>query len=182
VSRQIFDFPEPERFVAGTVGMPGERTFFLQARYGNNVVSVVLEKLQVAALADRIEQILSVVEGTNIGFVRNIDDKPLELPIFEEFRVGTMALGWDDETHKVFIEAYAVSDAELPDMDADYDNEDNVSVDTLRVRLTPDQARSFIQRARTLVESGRPACPFCGQPLDPSGHICPRANGFKRRL
>ena len=177
--RQLFDFPEPERFVVGTVGMPGDRTFFLQARHGNNVVSVVLEKQQVAALADRVEQILSVVEGTNIGFVRNIDDKPLELPIFEEFRVGTMALGWDDDVHKVFIEAYAVSESELPDRDEDGDDE--ASVDTLRVRLTPDQARSFIQRARTMVESGRPACPFCGQPLDPSGHICPRANGFKRR-
>lgn len=177
--RQLFDFPEPERFVVGTVGMPGDRTFFLQARHGNNVVSVVLEKLQVAALADRVEQILSVVEGTNIGFVRTIDDKPLELPIFEEFRVGTMALGWDDDVNKVFIEAYAVSDAEVPDLGDELDDED--SVDTLRVRLTPDQARSFIQRARTLVESGRPACPFCGQPLDPSGHICPRANGFKRR-
>ena len=177
--RQLFDFPEPERFVVGTVGMPGDRTFFLQARHGNNVVSVVLEKQQVAALADRVEQILSVVEGTNIGFVRNIDDKPLELPIFEEFRVGTMALGWDDDVHKVFIEAYAVSESELPDMDEDGDDEE--SVDTLRVRLTPDQARSFIQRARTMVESGRPACPFCVQPLDPSGNICPRANGFKRR-
>lgn len=177
--RQLFDFPEPERFVVGTVGMPGDRTFFLQARHGNNVVSVVLEKLQVAALADRVEQILSVVEGTNIGFVRTIDDKPLELPIFEEFRVGTMALGWDDDVNKVFIEAYAVSDAEVTDLGDELDDED--SVDTLRVRLTPDQARSFIQRARTLVESGRPACPFCGQPLDPSGHICPRANGFKRR-
>ena len=179
MARQIFDFPEPERFVVGTVGMPGERTFFLQARHGNHVVSVVLEKQQVSALADRVEQILSVVEGTNLGFVREVDDKPLELPIFEEFRVGTMALGWDDDVHRVFIEAYAVSDAELPDMDADDETE---SVDTLRVRLTPDQARSFIQRARTMVESGRPACPFCGQPLDPSGHICPRANGFKRRL
>jgi uncharacterized repeat protein (TIGR03847 family) len=182
VARQVFDFPEPERFVVGTVGMPGDRTFFLQARHGNAVVSVVLEKQQVAALADRVEQILSVVEGTNVGFVRTVDDKPLELPIFEEFRVGTMALGWDDDVHKVFIEAYAVSDAELPDMDANELEDDDESVDTLRVRLTPDQARSFIQRARTLVESGRPACPFCGQPLDPSGHICPRANGFKRRL
>ena len=153
MSRQLFDFPEPERFVVGTVGMPGERTFFLQARSGNSIVSVVIEKQQVAALADRVE------------------------PIFEEFRVGTLALGWDDDAEKVVVEAYAVADEDVPDLGED----DEEGVDTLRVRLTSDQARSFILRARTMVNSGRPACPFCGQPLDPSGHICPRANGFRRR-
>ena len=177
MSRQLFDFPEPERFVVGTVGMPGERTFFLQARFGNSIVSVVIEKQQVAALADRVEQILSAISGTNTGFVREIDEKPLELPIFEEFRVGTLALGWDDDAEKVVVEAYAVADEDVPDLGED----DEEGVDTLRVRLTSDQARSFILRARTMVNSGRPACPFCGQPLDPSGHICPRANGFRRR-
>ncbi len=177
MARQLFDFPEPERFVVGTVGMPGERTFFLQARSGITIVSVVIEKQQVAALADRVEQILSVISGTNTGFVREIDQKPLELPIFEEFRVGTLALGWDDDAEKVVVEAYAIADEDVPDLGED----DEEGVDTLRVRLTSDQARSFILRARTMVNSGRPACPFCGQPLDPSGHICPRANGFRRR-
>jgi uncharacterized repeat protein (TIGR03847 family) len=180
VSRQVFDFAEPERFVVGTVGMPGERTFFLQARAGSQIISVVLEKQQVAALADRLEQILSVVEGLSAAFPQEVDDRPLELPIFEEFRVGTLALGWDDDAQKLVIEAYAVSDdtdEEVPDIGDDDEN----GVDTLRVRLTVDQGRAFILRARTMVNSGRPACPFCGQPLDPSGHICPRANGFRRR-
>jgi uncharacterized repeat protein (TIGR03847 family) len=180
VPRQVFDFAEPERFVVGTVGMPGERTFFLQARTGNRIVSVVLEKLQVAALADRLEQILSVIEGTSSGFQQDVDDRPLELPIFEEFRVGTMALGWDDDAQKLVIEAYATSDDEADEV-PDIGDDDAEGVDTLRVRLTVDQGRAFILRARTMVNSGRPACPFCGQPLDPTGHICPRANGYRRR-
>ena len=177
MTRQLFDFADPERFVVGTVGMPGERTFFLQARTGSQVVSVVLEKQQVAALADRMEQILSVVHGTNLPMPPIVDDKPLELPIFEEFRVGTMALGWDDESKKMVIEAYAVTEADVPEMGED----DEDGVDTLRVRLTAEQVRAFMQRARTMVASGRPACPFCSQPLDPTGHICPRANGFRRQ-
>jgi uncharacterized repeat protein (TIGR03847 family) len=177
VTRQLFDFEDPERFVVGTVGMPGERTFFLQARTGNRVVSVVLEKQQVAALADRMEQILSVVHGTNMPVPSVVDDKPLELPIFEEFRVGTMALGWDDDVKKMVIEAYAVTEEEVPEMGED----DEEGVDTLRVRLTSDQVRAFMQRARTMVASGRPACPFCSQPLDPNGHVCPRANGYRRQ-
>ena len=163
--------------MVGTVGMPGERTFFLHARTGNRVVSVVLEKQQVAALADRMEQILSVVHGTNAPMASAVDDKPLELPIFEEFRVGTMALGWDDESKKMVIEAYAVTEEEVPEMGED----DEEGVDTLRVRLTAEQVRAFMQRARTMVASGRPACPFCSQPLDPTGHICPRANGYRRQ-
>lgn len=178
--RQVFDFPEPERFVVGTVGMPGERTFFLQARSGNRIVSVVLEKLQVAALADRLEQILSVIEGTSSAFPHDVDDRPLELPIFEEFRVGTLALGWDDDAQKLVIEAYATSDDESDEV-PDIGDDDDEGVDTLRVRLTVDQGRAFILRARTMVNSGRPPCPFCGQPLDPTGHICPRANGYRRR-
>jgi len=177
VTRQLFDFPDPERFVVGTVGMPGERTFFLQARTGASIVSVVLEKQQVAALADRMEQILSVVRGTNLPSPAVPDDKPLELPIFEEFRVGTMALGWDDDAKKMVVEAYAVTEDEVPEMGED----DDEGVDTLRVRLTSDQVVLFMHRARTMVASGRPACPFCSQPLDPTGHICPRANGFRRR-
>lgn len=178
--RQVFDFAEPERFVVGTVGMPGERTFFLQARTGNRIVSVVLEKLQVAALADRLEQILSVVEGPGVSVSTTVDDGPLELPIFEEFRVGTLALGWDDDARKLVIEAYATSDDESDEVPGIGDDDED-GVDTLRVRLTVEQARAFILRARTMVNSGRPACPFCGQPLDPSGHICPRANGYRRR-
>ncbi|MDA3022250.1 MAG: DUF3090 family protein [Actinomycetota bacterium] len=185
--RQVFNFTEPERFVVGTVGMPGERTFFLQARQGNLITSVVIEKQQALVLAERTDQLLDEVRQTRAplvdipdgGGVGAVDVAPLELPIFEEFRVGAMALGWDEATAKVVIEAHAVTEegGQVPEI-ADDDGE---GVDTLRVWLSASQARGFAERTRAVVAAGRPPCPFCSQPLDPQGHICPRNNGYRRR-
>lgn len=187
MSRQIFDFQAPARFVAGTVGMPGERTFFLQARQGSQVTSVALEKAQVAALADRVDQLLDEVASTRAraGEVPETapadlaDVAPLDVPIVEEFRVGAMALGWDEASHRVVLEAHAVSEegGDVPDIADD----DPDGPDTLRVWLAPASARAFAERARQVVSAGRPPCPFCSQPLDPQGHVCPRANGYRRR-
>lgn len=185
MTRQVFDFTAPERFVVGTVGMPGERTFFLQARQSGQLTSVALEKAQAQALADRVDQLLDEVrerghddvvpEGTGGA----PDTAPLDAPILEEFRVGAMALGWDEANLRVVIEAHAVSEEaeEVPDIGDDAAE----GPDTLRVWLEPVQARSFAERTRAVVSAGRPACPFCSQPLDPEGHVCPRANGYRRR-
>ncbi len=187
MTRQVFDFRTPARFVAGTVGMPGERTFFLQARQANQITSVALEKAQVAALADRVDALLDEVAGTRVtaGDIPTTapsdlaDAGPLEAPIVEEFRVGAMALGWDEGSSTVVLEAHAVSeeDVEIPDIGDDA----SAGPDTLRVWLTPAAARAFAARARQVVAAGRPPCPFCSQPLDPEGHVCPRANGYRRR-
>jgi uncharacterized repeat protein (TIGR03847 family) len=186
VPRQVYEFDRPDRFVVGTVGEPGERTFFLQARQNSRITSVAFEKSQASALADRMDQLLDEVRQTRGDQVeipeRAIglpDTASLDVPIVEEFRVGAMALGWDESTHRVVVEAHAVDEAggEVPDI-ADDDAEGQ---DTLRVWLTAEQARAFAERARAVVSAGRPACPFCSQPLDPSGHICPRANGYRRR-
>lgn len=187
MSRRIIDIREPDRFVAGTVGMPGERAFYLQARKSARITSVLLEKTQVAALAERLDHLLDEVmetreSGSDIPTsddVPSLDNHPLELPLDEEFRVGAMALGWDDANRLAVVEAHAVSDddAEVPEI-AENTTE---GPDTLRIWLTPQMARAFCHRARSLVAAGRPACPFCSQPIDPSGHICPRANGYRRR-
>jgi uncharacterized repeat protein (TIGR03847 family) len=187
MSRQVFEFQAPDRFVVGTVGMPGERTFFLQARQGSLIASVALEKAQVAALAERVDQLLDEVSGTRAepdeipetAPPELADARPLDVPIAEEFRVGAMALGWDDATHRVVIEAHAVAEEgeEIPDIAVDSTD----GPDTLRVWLSAPYARAFAERARSVVSAGRPPCPFCNQPLDPQGHICPRANGFHRR-
>ncbi len=98
----------------------------------------------------------------------------LEEPIVELFRVGAMALAWDAGTEALVIEAQTPTEdgeyAELPD-DADD------GPDLLRVRIDAPAARAFVRHAEALVSAGRPACPFCGQPLDPQGHFCPRGNG-----
>lgn len=172
MTRRLFIFDEPDRFVAGTVGQPGDRTFFLQARKGSALVSVGIEKVQVAALAARLDDLLDAVDAPPTDL--NADQHPLEEPVVELFRVGAMALAWDPEREAIVIEAQTPTEdgdyLELPD-----DAEDGP--DLLRVRIAPGEARGFVRRAEALVSAGRPPCPFCGQPLEPSGHFCPRGNG-----
>jgi uncharacterized repeat protein (TIGR03847 family) len=186
MNRQVFDYPAPDRFVAGTVGQPGERIFFLQARQGPSLTSVALEKSQAAMLAERIDQLLDEARGRGhhdiipeAGLVSYGDTAPLDVPIVEEFRVGAMALGWDEANLRVVVEAHGVTEepAPIPEIGDDA----SAGPDTLRVRLEPADARAFAARTRTVVAAGRAPCPFCSQPLDPEGHLCPRSNGYRRR-
>lgn len=181
MSRQIFVFERPRRFVAGTVGTPGERTFYLQAADGPRVVSVSLEKQQVAVLADRLEQLLDeVVTRTGTALpASGFDTEALEQPVDEEFRVGAMGLAWDGDAGLIVIEAQApVEDTELAQETLLEDVEEGP--DALRVLIEPRRARAFVDRARKVISAGRPPCPLCGQPLETSGHICPRQNGYHR--
>jgi uncharacterized repeat protein (TIGR03847 family) len=194
----VHRYDPPERFVAGTVGAPGQRTFFLQARSGARLTSVALEKQQVSVLAERIDALLDEVmraEG-GAGSVPAVaptamsDAAPLEQPIEEEFRAGTMTLAWDDDNDRVVVEVFALDDtaeasgdpddpdASLTELEAD---PAATASEVLVVSLPPAAARAFCQRAQAVVAAGRPPCQFCGNPLDPAGHLCPRANGFRRR-
>ena len=197
---QVFEYDPPERFVAGTVGEPGQRTFYLQARGGGRLTTVALEKQQVAALAERIDEVLDEVlrrtggAGAPALAPADLDDRaPLDQPIEEDFRVGTLALAWDGEAGVLVVEAHQMVLGEDDD-DTDPDEDSGPGAggaaavqpgedagDVLRVRLSPAVARAFAQRAVALVGAGRPPCPFCGLPLDPSGHVCPRQNGYRRR-
>jgi uncharacterized repeat protein (TIGR03847 family) len=208
VPRRIFDFGVPDRFVAGTVGQPGHRTFFLQARKGSALVSVALEKIQVQVLAERLALLLAEVarRGAQVpeALAPSDDDSaPLGEPLVEAFRVGTMTIGWDPQREQVVVETLAQqeSDEEAEDEEAEaedegadeaddddedeadepatleFDDSDPDGPDLVRVRLTPLAARAFVERALRTVAAGRPPCPFCGRPLDPTGHICPRKNG-----
>ena len=133
---------------------------------------MALEKGQVALLADRVNELLDRV-GDDDDHLEP-DEGPLESPVTEEFRVGVLALGYDEEREVVLIEAQAVGEEVLIEAG------EVEGPDLLRVLLTPAQARSFAARALAVVAAGRPPCPFCSLPLDPSGHICPRANGYRR--
>ncbi|SHF47635.1 conserved hypothetical protein [Jatrophihabitans endophyticus] len=179
--RQLHVFDRPSRFVAGTVGQPGDRAFYLQAVDGARVVSVALEKQQVEVLADRLEQLLDdIVERTGTALPADeTDTEALDQPIDEEFRVAAMGLAWDGDTGLVVIEAQApVDEPEVAEETLLEDVEDGP--DALRVLIEPTTARAFVERARRLVSAGRPPCPLCGQPLTPSGHVCARLNGYRR--
>ena len=183
--RRRYLFDAPERFIAGTVGEPGDRTFFLQARDGGRIVSIALEKVQVAVLAERLAELLAELGRRGVEGVaaepevvpQTTDTGPLDEPLIEAFRAGSLTLGWDGEAERILVEARAVDeDGEAIDPDED-DDEDEDGPDLLRVLITASAARSFVDRASRVVASGRLPCPLCGAPLDPRGHICPRRNG-----
>jgi len=181
--RQIHIFRSPERFLAGTVGQPGEREFFVQAVDGKRIVSVACEKQQVAILADRLGSLITEV-GRRFGaqpaqepsVLRQAD--LLQTPVEAEFRVGTMGLAWDGAGSHVIVELLALTDQEVGEDVVLEDRDD--APDALRVFLTLAEARDFAQHAQRIVAAGRPPCPLCGNPLDPEGHICPRLNGYHR--
>ncbi|MEU8385310.1 DUF3090 domain-containing protein [Streptosporangium sp. NPDC048865] len=178
----VFDYDPPERFVAGAVGQPGARTFFLQARGQGRLTTVALEKFQVAALADRLDELLDEVLRRGEGSVpvpavapaALADNAPLDVPISEDFRVGVMALAWDSEASQVVIEA-----KEAVAEDEEFEPSPLAEPTVLRVHISPGAARAFTKRAMALVAAGRPPCPLCAQPLDAEGHICVRLNGYR---
>ena len=177
---RIYNFENPDRFIAGTLGQPGSRTFYLQARDGTRIVSVLIEKVQVSLLAERLTELLSEVRerGANVPdepTPADLDGGPLDEPINEVFRVGTMAIVWNGDDETILVEARAISEAIEESEAVDEEDED---ADVVRVELRPKQALAFAQRALEVVAAGRPPCPFCGQPLNPEGHICARRNGF----
>lgn len=165
-------FTNPDRCVAGTIGEPGERAFFIQARGKSRVISVALEKAQVLAIANRLELIVAEVRKANpLIAVSNIevDDAPLETPVDEEFQVGAISLAWNENEQLLAFELYELED-----------DEQNEEGQVLEINFSLGMATAFSQRSKALVNAGRLPCPFCGIPIDPRGHLCPRANGYRR--
>lgn len=166
-------FSHPERFIAGTVGEPGERAFFIQVRSSNRLFAVALEKAQVQAIAARLEIMISEVRRNDplLQFSRlAIDDAPLESPIEPQFQVGAISLSWNEEDKLICVEMFEMED--------ENDNQSQGSI--LEVNLDIAQAVAFATRSKAVVNAGRLPCPFCSIPIDPRGHLCPRANGYRR--
>jgi uncharacterized repeat protein (TIGR03847 family) len=182
MARIVSTFDPAERFVVGTVGEPGERSFFLQARAGARLTSVLLEKAQVIAIADRLEILLRELRRVDPSMVIEElprDERPLDTPIVEEFRVGIVSLSWLSDRDVISLEMQAVNE-NSPESEEILSDDDTDAPDLLRVILTPSQTDAFVKRATAVVNAGRPPCPFCGLALDPQGHVCPRSNGYRR--
>lgn len=176
---RVHEFDWPDRAVIGTIGLPGSRTFYLQVRSGRRVVSIALEKQQSALLAEKIDEILDqllTVEGNPFSVPTGtppelVDNDQLD-PVEEDFRAGTMSLGWDPSTAQVIIEAYPLAEDDADDVDAILDADQEDDSEMLLVRIPVGTARAFARRTREVVGAGRPACPLCGYPVDPDGHVC----------
>lgn len=182
MSHIVHSFDWPDRFVVGTLGQPGSRTFYLQARTKAEIVSVALEKEQSAALAEQIDKLLDQLMShpdnpfsvPELPPDRLLDDDPLDQPVEEQFRVGALTLGWDASTSQIVIEALGAPEVDpetLEPLDPDLE-------ESLVVRIPVGAARAFAERTRVVVGAGRPLCPLCREPVDPSGHVCDLTDGF----
>lgn len=174
----LLEYPSPDRCVVGAVGEPGHRLFVVQVAQGSALTSVAVEKQQVQILARRMTEILDHLRDLGqIGApAREPSDLgPLDAPLDIEFRVGAIGLAWDSGRGAIQLELFSADLGE----GADDDEEDNVLV---QIWLDPYQAREFAARALHVAASGRPVCPFCSQPVESGGHICPRANGYRAPL
>ncbi len=173
-------FDQVNRFTVGTVGMPGERTFYLQFTSGNQVISASLEKSQVAALSERLNYMLKEIRlvhplAPRPQLIR--DSLPLETPVVEEFRIGSLAIFYDETQELIQIDLREINAGEEED-EEDLPIVD--SVEMIRLFITATQAKTFHDRAELVIAAGRQPCPFCGFPIDPQGHLCARANGYRR--
>jgi uncharacterized repeat protein (TIGR03847 family) len=190
VSRRILDFDEPDGFTAGAVGEPGDRTFYLRATKGSHEVAVVLEKEQLAILADRMLTVVDELERRGLtaidaGRYSKSEDEASE-DLAADFYVGILTIAWDEDVDRIVVEARSqlhdegAGDPAFPDLaDEDDDVPDDAPIgpDVLRVRLRPQVALRFARQAGVMVDVDRPVCPLCGKPLDPTGHRCSGPRG-----
>jgi uncharacterized repeat protein (TIGR03847 family) len=157
-----YDLSAPERITVGTVGPVGERLFLLQCRQGPVLLTLKIEKQQVATVADYLARV--VRDEQRPGHLP--DDLELEEPSDPAWVVGTIGVSFDEADDRVIL----VIEERVVD-------EETGAI--ARLSISREQAAAFAIRATSLVESGRPPCPLCGSPLDPSGHECPRTNGHR---
>jgi uncharacterized repeat protein (TIGR03847 family) len=164
-----FELDAPDHFTVGAIGPPGERVFYLQGREAGEVVTLKVEKEQVRSLADYVAGVLEKLGGTP---ATSAPDTGLLQPISPAWPVASFGLGYDETTDRIVILANALTERE--------DQEDRAGGEetaTARFAVTRSQAAGFVERARALMKAGRPTCPMCSAPMDPGGHVCPRANG-----
>ncbi len=172
MSSQI-DLDPVGRITAAAVGDPGQRVFYLQARKEDVLVSLVLEKQQVALLTMHIDELLERVgQPDEASEVEALD---LEEPIVPEFRVGRIGLGYDDERQLVMLQCEEF----VPEEDEEAVTAEPPEPSRVRLWATKEQMYAVARRGEKEVAAGRPLCPMCGEAVDPEGHFCPRSNGHR---
>jgi len=170
---QMFDLNPVDYILPGAVGEPGKRVFYLQARKGHRLITVICEKEHVAALAVAADRLLLALAEGDADAAAEPDptslSMALEVPLEPLFRVGQINLGYDDIAKRIVIIAYE-----------SLEEGDESTPSAVRFWITPAQMRAFGIRGQELVAAGRPTCAMCGQPIDPAGHSCPRRNGHNK--
>ena len=177
--RIIYRHQPATRFIVSAIGDPGQRQFFIQVKSADGLNSVTLEKNQVIALTERFEDLIrelrrgKLASADDLSAATEIDNETMELPIDEDFQVGVISITWESDHVVVNIQAASQDDELVLD---DLESGPDLVIATLQI----NQVKGFCERAKMVVSAGRPACPFCSLPVDPNGHLCPRANGYRR--
>jgi uncharacterized repeat protein (TIGR03847 family) len=168
----------PEVFTADYVGEAGDRTFYLQGRGSSGTYSFLVEKQQVLALAERLRELLMLIDDEDAIRTATATRDPalaLESPIEPEWRVGTMGLAFEEDEDRIIVVMQPATEG-----DEEESEEDLTQPDTgARLLLRRDQVRAFVLHAMAVVGEGRPLCQLCGLPMDPAGHACPASNGHR---
>lgn len=170
------DLNPVQHIIADAVGEPGDRTFFIQGRDSSELVTLVLEKQEVANLAISVLQLLEELEEKYPDLPPvEVKKKVLypESPVEPAFRVGQLVVGYDEEEDMVWVIAKALVINEAGAI-VDPDEEE---VPTVRFVATREQMRALSDHALEVIAKGRPTCPLCGRPIDRDGHFCPRSDG-----
>lgn len=175
---QSYEFREVTHFTAGAVGEPGQRVFFIQIGDANSVLSVKLEKQQVRALAQFLRGVLDDLPSPTEPPVV----APLQEPALPEWTVGQIAVGIDESESRVVVDIEELVEPVEEELEIDLEVEEAFLIEReeegsrIRAHVDVEHAAAFVAASEELMSRGRPPCRLCGQPLDPSGHACPRLN------
>jgi uncharacterized repeat protein (TIGR03847 family) len=171
------DLGPVERITVGTIGEPGARTFYLQARSDDRLVSIVVEKQQVQLLSASILELLADLQlEMSVG---RDDQMDLEEPVEPIWRAGKLSIGYDHDAQRFMLEIEEFVPEPEPDLEPD---DPRLALaasepDVVRIGASSEQMLALSRHGAVVVEAGRPTCQFCGNPMDAEGHACPAMNG-----
>lgn len=167
MDRLVHDLKPVDSLLVGTEGPPGQRQFFLQASKDDLLITLLMEKEQVALLCNSILNLISDIDDLPLFDTSEVPNPHLEHPLDPLFRVRQMGLGYEksEDLFALFLQGVAGPDEEEGDLPV------------VRLWATAAQMQAFSERALQVVDAGRPICPLCHEPIDPDGHLCPRVNG-----
>jgi uncharacterized repeat protein (TIGR03847 family) len=177
----VIELDPVDRITAGAVGEPGERTFFLQGRQSERLVTILVEKQQVELLSASLVEIIAR-SGMETGQGPPDEEMDLEEPVVPEWRAGRLSVGYDEERDLVLLEAEELVVAADDDDEEDEEEDEVVGADPedpgrVRFWATREQALALARYGAAVAAAGRPRCPLCGNAMDPEGHVCPALNG-----
>ena len=171
------DLGPVDRITADAVGEPGSRTFYLQARNGDDVVTLIVEKEQVRLLAASVLDLLATI-GLETETGPDEDAMDLEEPFGPRWRAGRLSIGYEEDSDQFLLEIEEFQ-PELEEDDPSLLLREDAEL--MRLWASREQMFALSRHAATVVDRGRPTCQFCGNPLDPEGHACPAMNGHSKR-